>query len=743
MKPKNRSTNCEGIVMPTKGTAEHPETPDRPSNGAAFLPMSAYFGINTFNDQVMREKLPKDVYIKLRDIIRKGAKLDPTISNTVAHALKEWATGRGVTHFSHWFQPQTGSTAEKHDAFLELDEEGNVIERFRGEQLVQGEPDASSFPSGGMRSTFEARGYTMWDPSSPAFIMEGPKGGILCIPSLFISYTGEALDNKTPLLRSMAAVSKSALKVLRLFGNDKACRVMTTIGTEQEYFLIDKDFFLQRPDLQITGRTLVGALPPKGQQLEDHYFGSIKERVLSFMQDAEHELYKLGVPAKTRHNEVAPHQFEIAPIYAEANVGADRNHLIMEILKKVANRHGLALLLHEKPFAGINGSGKHNNWSMADSEGNNLLEPGKTPEQNLQFLVFLVATIKAVHDYGDLLRASIASASNDHRLGANEAPPAIMSIFLGEQLTHILEAIRDGKMAKATAKSIIDLGIHNVPAILRDATDRNRTSPFAFTGNKFEFRAIGSSASVSYSNTVLSAAVADSIDILVADIEAEISKKGRELNVAVMETLRKHIKASEAILFNGNNYSREWETEAARRGLPNVKNTPYALDALIAEKNVSLFLRQNVASKVEIDSRFHTKLEQYIKNVEIETDTLLNMVDTLIIPAAVTYQNKLIQAVKGLKDLETLLPGVPAGSQVGRLKALTGLIESVEKASRNLAEAAAKAEAVEDLSGRAKFVVDKVVPLMDELRKPVDQLEVLVEDALWPLPKYSKMLFIM
>ncbi len=729
--------------MPTKGIPEHPEKPDRSSNGAAFVPMSDYFGVNTFNDQVMREKLPKDVYIKLRDIIRKGAKLDPTISNTVAHALKEWATGRGVTHFSHWFQPQTGSTAEKHDAFLELDDDGEVIERFRGEQLVQGEPDASSFPSGGMRSTFEARGYTMWDPSSPAFIMEGPKGGILCIPSLFISYTGEALDNKTPLLRSMAAVSKSALKVLRLFGNDKASRVLTTIGTEQEYFLIDKDFFLGRPDLQITGRTLIGALPPKGQQLEDHYFGSIKERVLSFMQDAEHELYKLGVPAKTRHNEVAPHQFEIAPIYAEANVGADRNHLIMEILKKVANRHGLALLLHEKPFAGINGSGKHNNWSMADSEGNNLLEPGKTPEQNLQFLVFLVATIKAVRDYGDLLRASIASASNDHRLGANEAPPAIMSIFLGEQLTHILEAIRDGKVAKATAKSIIDLGIHNVPSILRDATDRNRTSPFAFTGNKFEFRAIGSSASVSYSNTVLGAAVADSIDILVADMEAEISKKGSELNVAVMETLRKHIKASEAVLFNGNNYSMEWETEAARRGLPNVKNTPYALDALTDEKNVNLFLRQNVASKVEIDSSYHTKLEQYIKNVEIETDTLSNMVDTLVIPAAVTYQNKLLSTVKGLKDLETLLPGVSVGFQVERVKVLTGLIESVEKANRDLVEAAGKAEAVEDLSKRAKFVVDKVVPLMDELRKPVDQLEALVEDALWPMPKYSKMLFIM
>jgi glutamine synthetase len=717
--------------------------PNSHSNGNGYEPLSAYFGVNTFNDQVMREKLPKEVYVKLRDTIRKGAKLDPTISNTVAHALKEWATGRGVTHFSHWFQPQTGLTAEKHDAFLEVDDDGDVIERFRGEQLVQGEPDASSFPSGGMRSTFEARGYTMWDPSSPAFIMEGPKGGILCIPSLFISYTGEALDNKTPLLRSMAACSQSALKVLRLFGNEKATRVVTTIGTEQEYFLIDQSFYLERPDLQITGRTLIGALPPKGQQLEDHYFGSIKERVLLFMQEAEHELYKLGVPAKTRHNEVAPHQYEIAPIFAEANVGADRNHLIMEILKKVAARNGLALLLHEKPFAGINGSGKHNNWSMADSEGNNLLDPGKTPEQNLQFLVFLVATIKAVHDYGDLLRASIASASNDHRLGANEAPPAIMSIFLGEQLTHILEAIRDGKMAKATAKSIIDLGLHNVPSILRDATDRNRTSPFAFTGNKFEFRAIGSSASVSYPNTVLGAAVADSIDIIVAEIESEISRKGRELNDAVIDVLRKHIKASESVLFNGNNYSPEWEKEAERRGLPNVKNTPYALDALIAEKNVKLFLRQNVATKAEIESRYHTKIEQYIKNVEIETDTLSNMVDTLVVPAAIEYQNRLLTAVKGLKDLESVLTGVPIRFQIDRLKSLTSLIEAVESKNRDLAAAGTEAEAIEDPTRRAKFVVDKVVPLMAEVRNPVDALEAVVEDALWPLPKYSKMLFVM
>ncbi|NLP11165.1 glutamine synthetase type III, partial [bacterium] len=543
------------------------------------------FGINCFNEKVMREKMPKDVYKKLRATIRKGEKLDMAIADVVAHAMKEWALNKGVSHFTHWFQPQTGLTAEKHDAFIEFDEEGIVLERFRGEQLVQGEPDASSFPSGGMRTTFEARGYTMWDPSSPAFIMEGPKGGILCIPSVFISYTGEALDKKTPLLRSMEALSRSALRILRLFGNNKADRVITTIGTEQEYFLIDKAFFALRPDLRITGRTLLGAEPPKGQQLEDHYFGSIKDRVLAFMQDSEIELYKVGVPAKTRHNEVAPHQFEIAPIFAEANVGADRNQLIMEILKKMANRHGLALLLHEKPFAGINGSGKHNNWSMADSDGNNLLEPGNTPEENLQFLVFLTAVLRAVYYYGDLLRAAIASASNDHRLGANEAPPAIMSVFLGDQLTKILDAIKTGKTVKATTQNLIDLGLTKLPAILRDNTDRNRTSPFAFTGNKFEFRAAGSSASVSLPNTILNATVADSLDVLYADLEKEI-EKGTEFKTAVIAILRKHIKDTEAIRFNGNNYSKEWEQEAARRNLPNIKNTAYALDSLVAPKNI-------------------------------------------------------------------------------------------------------------------------------------------------------------
>ncbi|HPN35249.1 MAG TPA: glutamine synthetase III [bacterium] len=700
------------------------------------------FGVNSFNEKVMREKMPKDVYNKLRATIRKGEKLDMAIADVVAHAMKEWALSKGVSHFTHWFQPQTGLTAEKHDAFIEFDEEGTVLERFRGEQLVQGEPDASSFPSGGMRTTFEARGYTMWDPSSPAFIMEGPKGGILCIPSVFISYTGEALDKKTPLLRSMESLSHSALKILRLFGNSKARRVITTIGTEQEYFLIDKAFFALRPDLRITGRTLLGAEPPKGQQLEDHYFGSIKDRVLAFMQDSEIELYKVGVPAKTRHNEVAPHQFEIAPIFAEANVGADRNQLIMEILKKVANRHGLALLLHEKPFAGINGSGKHNNWSMADSEGNNLLEPGSTPEENLQFLVFLTAVLRAVYYYGDLLRAAIASASNDHRLGANEAPPAIMSVFLGDQLTKVLDAIKTGKTVKATAQNIIDLGLTKLPAILRDNTDRNRTSPFAFTGNKFEFRAAGSMASVSLPNTMLNAAVADSLDVLYADLEKEIDK-GTDFKTAVIAILRKHIKDTEAIRFNGNNYSKEWEQEAARRNLPNVKNTAYALDSLVAPKNIEMLLRQKVFSKIELESRYHTKLEQYIKTIEIECETMNNMINSMVIPAAMTYQATLLEVVQGLKNLNTLVPEASYNPEIDLLKKITETIARLKASQNDLMAAVEKADVIEDLSRRAKFIADHILPLMTKVRKPADELENLVADDLWPLPKYSEMLFIL
>lgn len=704
--------------------------------------ISSYFGINTFNDQAMQERLPKDVYFTLRDTIRKGEKLDISIANTVAHAMKEWALSKGVTHFSHWFQPQTGLTAEKHDAFIEIDEGGKVIERFRGEQLVQGEPDASSFPSGGMRTTFEARGYTMWDPSSPAFIIEGSRGGILCIPSVFISYTGEALDKKTPLLRAMEAISRSALRVLRLFGNTRTTRVITTVGIEQEYFLIDRAFYYLRPDLRITGRTLVGAFPPKGQQLEDHYFGSIKERVLAFMQDAEFELYKLGVPVKTRHNEVAPHQYEIVSHFAEANVSTDRNHLMMEILRKVAHRYGLALLLHEKPFLGINGSGKHNNWSMADTEGHNLLDPGKTPEENLQFLIFIVAVLRAVYEHGDLLRASVASASNDHRLGANEAPPAIMSIFLGEHLTHILQAIQKGEVAKATSKRIIDLGIAKLPLIHQDLTDRNRTSPFAFTGNKFEFRAVGSSASVSLPNTVLGAAVADSLDIIVEEIEAQIAG-GMGLNDAVMKVLRKHIEAGMPVIFNGNNYSKEWEEEAKRRGLSNLKNTPYALDAFMNPKHMEMLIRQKVFTQKEIEARYYTKLDQYIKTIEIEIDTLSDMVKCQIIPCAITYQNRALEGVKGLKALDSIFNSTEYSCQLERLTELVRWIETLEKKNKEMEQALVHSESIGDLSKRAKQIVDEVVPLMSEVRKYVDTLELMVDDELWPLPKYSEMLFVM
>lgn len=697
------------------------------------------FGINQFSDKVMHELLPKDVYRKLRDTIRRGSKLDMAIANSVAHAMKEWAISKGCTHFTHWFQPQTGSTAEKHDSFLEFDE-GEPLERFRGEQLVQGEPDASSFPSGGMRTTFEARGYTMWDPSSPAFIMQGPKSGILCIPSVFISYNGEALDKKTPLLRSMEAVNRAALRVLQLFGNQSATRVVPTLGTEQEYFLLDKAFYNLRPDLRITGRTLMGAKPPKGQDLEDHYFGSIRERVLAFMDRAEEELYKMGVPAKTRHNEVAPLQFEIALIYGEANVGADRNHQVMEILKKIANRMNLSLLLHEKPFAGVNGSGKHNNWSLEDSDGNNLFDPGKTPEENLQFLVFLTAVIQAVHEYGDLLHASIASASNDHRLGANEAPPAIMSVYLGQHLSQALDYLRTGKKRAQTATDfIIDLGISKLPSILRDNTDRNRTSPFAFTGTKFEFRAVGSSSSVSLPNTVLNAAVADALDQTIDLIEKRVSA-GIELNAAVLEVLRKKIDAHSAVLFEGNNYDRAWEEEAIRRGLSHNKNTACAVDALVAKKNIELLERQRVFSASELYARYHTKLEQYIKTLEIEVVTFIDMAKTIVLPAAFAYETQLLQVIRGLREV---LGDAAAAREIELLRQIQEQIESLAGFAEKLHRELLAAQSIGDLSVCAKAFGDRVVSLLAEARVPADTLEQLIDDSLWPLPKYSEMLFIL
>ncbi|MDZ7315201.1 MAG: glutamine synthetase III [candidate division KSB1 bacterium] len=703
--------------------------------------ISEYFGANTFNEQTMREKLPKDTYKKLLATIKKGEKLDMSIANTVAHAMKEWALSKGVTHYTHWFQPQTGLTAEKHDSFLEFDE-GVPVERFRGNQLVQGEPDASSFPSGGSRSTFEARGYTMWDPSSPAFIVDGPRGGILCIPSVFISYTGEALDKKTPLLRSMEAINRSALRILRLFGNTTATRVVTTIGTEQEYFLIDRAFFNLRPDLVHTGRTLIGALPPKGQQLEDHYFGAIKERVLAFMQEVEKELYKLGVPAKTRHNEVAPHQYEIAPIYGEANVAADRNQLTMEVMKKIANRFGLTVLLHEKPFAGINGSGKHNNWSMESNDGVNLLDPGTTPEENLQFLVFLVAVLRAVYKYSDLLRMSVASAGNDHRLGANEAPPAIMSVFLGERLSTILDQIKEGVPVTATENYIIDLGISKLPSIFRDHTDRNRTSPFAFTGSKFEFRAVGSSASISFPNTILSAAVADSLDYIGDAIEREL-KAGKEFNNAVLKVLRDQIIETEPIRFEGNNYSPDWEREAERRGLPNVKKSAYAFDALVAEKNVQMLIKQGVFTEREIYARYRIKLEQYITTIEIEAETFCDLIETRVLPAAISYQTMLADAIKSIGSAAPQIAESAVSVQRDLLARVSEQIAALYKGLAEIREALEKADEIDDLPKKAKYIADTVAELLIKVRKPSDELEKLIPDDLWPLPKYSEMLSIL
>ena len=697
------------------------------------------FGINSFNNQIMREKLPKDVYKKLKQTILEGKKLDMGIAKSVAHALKEWATEKGVTHFTHWFQPLTGSTAEKHDAFLEIDNDGFVVERFRPEQLVQGEPDASSFPHGGRRSTFEARGYTAWDPSSPAFIKEGPNGGILCIPSVFISYNGEALDKKTPLLRAMEDINKSASRILNMFGN-QSNRVKITIGTEQEYFLIDKSFYALRPDLQLTGRTLFGAVPPKGQELDDHYFGTIKERVLGFMQDVEEELYKLGIPAKTRHNEVAPQQFEIAPIHAEANIGADRNQLMMQVIKEVADRKGLAALMHEKPFEGINGSGKHNNWSIQDVDGNNLLDPGETPEENLQILVFLVATLRAVYKYGDILRATVASSSNDHRLGANEAPPAIMSVFLGEHLDSILNHIKEGKDFKSSQDFVIDLGINKLPSILKDNTDRNRTSPFAFTGNKFEFRAPGSNASVSLTNTILSAAVSESLSLMADDIDKE-NKKEENFDQAVLKVLKKYIIETEPIRFEGDNYSDEWVEEAEKRGLPNLKTSGYAYDAILDEKNVEMLSSRNIFDKIELESLYNTKQEKYITELEIESKTLINLVRTEVIPTAIDYQTGLIENVQKasmlMKDFD-----IDTGQDAKQLlEQITELIKNIRASVAELEEKMENAEAKDDLSEAAKYYSDEIVPQLEKVREPVDELEELIPAEEWPLPKYSEMLF--
>ncbi|HEY1957905.1 MAG TPA: glutamine synthetase III [Polyangiaceae bacterium] len=705
------------------------------------LKISEYFGINTFSLSQMRDKLPSDVYAKLRSTVEHGKGLDKDIANVVAHAIKEWALSRGCTHFCHWFQPQTGSTAEKHDAFLTFDDHKAAIEKFSGAQLIQSEPDASSFPSGGMRTTFEARGYTAWDPSSPVFIMEMGGVSTLCIPSVFISYHGDALDEKTALLRSVDVLSARATELLATIGQT-AKRVVATLGAEQEYFLIDRAFYMLRPDLVMSGRTLLGGQPPKGQQLEDHYFGSIPARVLAFMAEMEHELFKLGVPVKTRHNEVAPSQFETAPIFEEVNLSTDHNQLTMEVLRKVAQRHGLACLLHEKPFAGVNGSGKHNNWSMAitgggELDGQNLLEPGKTPHQNLRFLLVTMAVLKGVHKHAGLLRAGIASSGNDHRLGANEAPPAIISVFLGDMLSRILDEVeKAGKGSESGEAAVIRLGVAKLPEVMKDNTDRNRTSPFAFTGNKFEFRAVGSSASTAFPITLLNAAVADGMAEITSALKAKLQQT-KSVDAAVLEVIRDAIVATKAVRFEGNNYSDEWVREAEKRGLPNLRKTPEALKQLVTPTSKKMLVDSGVFSEAELTSRFHVRLERYIKDVAIEVETLTQLVDTVVLPAALQYHGKLAEGAAAAKAA-----GFAATPQKESAERIAHLCDLLQTRKKNLGEVFSKAEAHEDHDAKAAALAQDVAQSMVEVRRVCDEIEGLVSDAMWPLPKYREMLFL-
>ncbi|OHD66226.1 MAG: glutamine synthetase [Spirochaetes bacterium RBG_13_51_14] len=701
------------------------------------LPISSYFGEETFSQKVMKEKLPKSIYERLMENIDKGKKLDIETANAVAHAMKEWALENGATHFAHWFQPMTGATAEKHDAFIEISGPGEVMERFTGEQLVQGEPDASSFPSGGLRATFEARGYTAWDMSSPAFLRKNGIGTTLCIPSVFISYNGEALDKKTPLLRSIRAVNDSALRLLKLLSNRKSKKVISNVGPEQEYFCIDMDYFYKRQDLVLTGRTILGAPPAKGQELEDQYFGSIKQRMQSFMHDVEEDLYKLGIPAKTRHNEVAPSQFEIAPIFEEANIGVDHNLLVMDKLQQVARQHNLAVLLHEKPFAGINGSGKHLNWSLTTDDGINLFKPGKTPHDNIQFLAFLLATMKAVHRHADLLRASVGSAANDHRLGANEAPPAIISIFLGDQLTKILECIEKGIANDVTDKTIIDLGISSLPVVSRDNSDRNRTSPFAFTGNKFEFRAVGSSQNISFPATVINTIVAESIDEL-ADM---IEKRGAgNIKQTVIDIIKEELPKVKSVLFMGDNYAEEWHKEAKRRGLPDLKTTPEALRALETKKAQTLFEKYKVLSPLELKSRHTIWLEKFCKDIEIEARTMFSIISSQVIPAAVKYQKELAESISGTEKV--LGTAADLSAQKSLLKRITELINGVSTALAMLKSKLEKRNGIDDHQKLADYFSNEVKTAMDEIRKQVDELELHIADDMWPMPKFWEMLFV-
>lgn len=692
------------------------------------------FGVNVFNEEVQRQRLPKPVFKALQKTIKLGAELDPSIADAVASAMKDWAVERGATHYTHIFQPMTGITAEKHDSFVAPADSGKAVLEFSGKELIKGEPDASSFPSGGLRATFEARGYTAWDPTSPAYIMENPNGSTLVIPTAFLSWTGEALDKKVPLLKSMDALSAQALRILKLFGHNNVQKVFTTVGPEQEYFLIDKAFYYQRPDLVYCGRTLFGAPPPKGQELEDQYFGAIPERVLAYMADCEAELFKLGVPVKTRHNEVAPSQYEIAPIFELSNLAVDHQNLIMEILRKTADKYGFVCLLHEKPFAGVNGSGKHNNWSMSTDTGENLLNPGDNPHDNAQFLVFTSAVIRAVDKYAEILRLSIASAHNDHRLGANEAPPAIISIFLGDQLNDVFEQIEQGLAKSSKQGGLFETGVSILPKLPREAGDRNRTSPFAFTGNKFEFRAVGSSANVSGANTVLNTIVAESLDYVATELENAV-KGGKTLNAAVQELLPKIIKQHKRVIFNGNGYSEEWHKEAAKRGLANHKNTVEVLPIVTRKDTIELFEKYKVYSKKELESRFNILSEIYTKTIAIEAKTALTIAKTQILPAVLKYQTEVANSVAAAKAAGVAAPGTDL------LKTLVDGIGALTKAIGTLDHAVGHAADGEPYD-HAKYSREKVFPALNDLRAAADALEVTVADEYWPLPKYSEMLFI-
>jgi glutamine synthetase len=703
------------------------------SNGAALgsldltLPDNQVFAANVFSSAVQRHRLPKHVYRALQQTLAHGEALDTSLADAVAQAMKEWAMERGATHYTHWFQPLTGSTAEKHDSFYAPTGEGTAIAEFSGKELIQGEPDASSFPTGGIRATFEARGYTAWDPTSPAFILENPNGALLCIPTAFTSWTGEALDHKIPLLRSMDALSGAAIRALEQLGSaDGARRVFTTVGPEQEYFLIDEQYYFERPDLVTTGRTLFGAKPPKGHELDDHYFGSIPERILACMLETEQELAKLGVPVKTRHNEVAPNQYEIAPIFENSNVGSDHQQLTMQIMQNVARRYGLVCLLHEKPFAGVNGSGKHNNWSMSTDTGVNLLDPGDTPSENLQFLFFCTAVIQAVNVHQALLRASIASPGQDHRLGANEAPPAIISIFLGAELEKVFAAIASGKTERSKPGSFLGLGTPVLPPMPLHGGDRNRTSPFAFTGNKFEFRALGSSQSLALPNTVLNTIVAEAIDDLSDKLKTAMKASGANLEKAVTKVVKDSWNANKRIVFDGDNYAPAWHKEAEKRGLYNLRSTPDALPWLIEKGTVALFKKYKVLSKRELESRYEVFLEQYAVKINIESETADSIARTQIMPAAVRYLNELRET--GMEEL------------IGEVEPL---LKELHFALRGLEDANLKDNQDDSSATKwAKYMHDRVTPAMDDVRDVADRLEGVVADDLWPLPKYSEMLFI-